>query len=694
MINLKNVKIIFDEVILTESSFEAKNGTLTGIKGESGAGKSSLLDIISLYKYDGSFDYDMDDIHLRELSESQINRIMRTEIAYLRQETVLLSSLNCLENVIHESEICGSRISEEEAKEILQSVHLEHKAKVYPEKLSGGEEQRLAIAMALAKRAKIIICDEITSMLDQKNTEQIMEVLKRLAHDEGKTVILASHETSVMEEMDVLYEIKDKQLHCIKDDSKPEKKKEKDTERKLTRKYIYDVVFSRIHKRKIRYLLITLLCALSISLLWFITALSDENNIKGKKDLEMLSQNEMYIYSFEEGWDSYRDNTYPLNDGVYEKIKNIDGIKAAYPFFGMQICPDYSGDSKSKMHFKVTSPSKTIEIDEAPEDIVQEKSYLSGWFSGEQIVFPYFEEQQLYSLCEQKTSQTKGAYINYFVADYLGILDLEDNSILEMDVYAPVGEYKLPGMMILGSNSESPVTINYVGYKPVYEKMSITVPIAGILPVEYIDSVFLGGCPFIYIPNDLFTETENQALPKYVKKDDEDDYHLRGLRIFYSGDYSKKDILNEIYQVDETLMTLGNAERVIAYRESISNSDAVYLGGVRLLLIICMFMVFAYGMQHKKDILSSRLYYQLRGIKGKEYRLQMIVEMMVSTMIFAIVSFVFSNIIKIYSFQILFVSLEGISYMSSFVFMCFFDLIISFLCALLIQLPVLLSKEK
>lgn len=391
MIYMKNVKIKFDEVILSESSFEAKNGSLTGIKGESGTGKSSLLDIISLYKYDGSFDYDIDDVHLRDLTESQRNKIKRKEIAYLRQETVVLSSLNCLENLIHESEISGCRISDQEAKALLQSVHLENKAKVYPEKLSGGEEQRLAIAMALAKKAKIIICDEITSMLDQKNTEHIMEILKRLAHDEGKTVIVASHETSVMEQVDVLYEIKEKRLNCIKDYSMPEKKNETFIERKLTKKYIYDVVFSRIHKRKIRYFLITLLCGLSISLSWFITALSNENNIKSKRDLEMLSQNEMYIYSFEDlsGWDSYMDNTYPLNEGVFEKIKSIDGIHEAYPFYGMMIFPA-EDDYEDKMHFKITSPSRTIEIDEAPEEIEFEKSYLSDWFSYSQIVFPYF----------------------------------------------------------------------------------------------------------------------------------------------------------------------------------------------------------------------------------------------------------------------------------------------------------------
>ena len=183
MLKLSNINIKFDQcVVIEDGTFQAYPGYLTGLIGESGTGKSTLLDILGLKNYYQQFDYDYHQLNLKELSKSELNALKREAFAYITQTPEFISTMNCMDNIKLECEIAHKDFSKEKISEILSVVGLSQRANAYPSQLSGGEKQRLAFAMALAKDTDVLFCDEITSHLDKDYTKIIVELLSKIAH--------------------------------------------------------------------------------------------------------------------------------------------------------------------------------------------------------------------------------------------------------------------------------------------------------------------------------------------------------------------------------------------------------------------------------------------------------------------------------------------------------------------------------
>jgi len=217
MLDLRKFEIIYSRRKILSGDVKFKDGLLTGIIGKSGSGKSSLLSILSLYNYDKTFDYFIGDTNLRNCDDNILQSLMKEKISYLRQDTIFLDTMTCIENLEVECQIAGVKKSKEELKDILINLDLKNSINKYPKNLSGGEKQRLAIALAIAKESSIIICDEITSSLDMTNTMKIMNILSHLAHKNGKLIIISSHEEEVITFCDDVYEISNNEIHLIKE---------------------------------------------------------------------------------------------------------------------------------------------------------------------------------------------------------------------------------------------------------------------------------------------------------------------------------------------------------------------------------------------------------------------------------------------------------------------------------------------
>ena len=193
---LKGVDAVFPE------------GTVTAVMGRSGAGKSTMLYLLAGLDVPtgGSILYNG-----RELKRSMLDGYRRTEVATIAQNYLLFPTRTALENVLYPLELAKVEITAatEEAKRHLESVgipeELHHRL---PSKLSGGEQQRVAIARALASHSNVIAADEPTGNLDEENADAVMTLLKKLAHEEGKTVIVVTHDRLLAEEADRCYRIK------------------------------------------------------------------------------------------------------------------------------------------------------------------------------------------------------------------------------------------------------------------------------------------------------------------------------------------------------------------------------------------------------------------------------------------------------------------------------------------------------
>ena len=194
--------------ILTGVDAVFRPGTVTTIMGRSGAGKSTTLYLLAgldsptagRILYGGT-----------PLQRSMLDSYRRTEAATIAQNYLLFPTRTVLENVLYPLLLSGMSKSEAiaEAKGCLGSVgiplELYHRL---PAKLSGGEQPRVAIARALASHAKVITADEPTGNLDEENAELVMKLLKKLAHEQGKTVIIVTHDSAVAEESDLVLRLK------------------------------------------------------------------------------------------------------------------------------------------------------------------------------------------------------------------------------------------------------------------------------------------------------------------------------------------------------------------------------------------------------------------------------------------------------------------------------------------------------
>lgn len=181
---------------------EIEKGDIFGIIGLSGAGKSTLVRCLNLLEVPTEGKVSVNGMDLMSLSNKQLS-IERRKIGMIFQHFNLLMQRNVLDNVTFPLEIAGikKREAREKARKYLDIVGLTEKADAYPAQLSGGQKQRVAIARVLASEPDILLCDEATSALDPQTTKSILELIKQINKDMGITVVVITHEMSVVQEI-------------------------------------------------------------------------------------------------------------------------------------------------------------------------------------------------------------------------------------------------------------------------------------------------------------------------------------------------------------------------------------------------------------------------------------------------------------------------------------------------------------
>ena len=185
---------------LNNINLSIEENDIYGIIGMSGAGKSTLVRCLNYLEKPTSGTVIIDGEKLGDLTEKQL-RDKRGSIAMIFQHFNLLMQKTVIENVMFPLKIKGVKKSDAKTKamEYLKIVGLEDKAKAFPSQLSGGQKQRVAIARALACDPKILLCDEATSALDPQTTESILSLLKEINENTGITIVIITHQMSVVE---------------------------------------------------------------------------------------------------------------------------------------------------------------------------------------------------------------------------------------------------------------------------------------------------------------------------------------------------------------------------------------------------------------------------------------------------------------------------------------------------------------
>lgn len=187
-----------EQKILKNINFKVHENEFISILGPSGSGKSTMMNIIGCLDVQTSGEYFLSGKDVSQLNEVELARIRNSEIGFIFQQFQLLPRLNALENV--ELPLIYSKIPfkkrREMAEEILEKIGLKDKMRNYPNQLSGGQQQRVAIGRAIVTQPTILLADEPTGALDQKTGLQVMELFKTL-HNEGRTIIMITHDEEI-----------------------------------------------------------------------------------------------------------------------------------------------------------------------------------------------------------------------------------------------------------------------------------------------------------------------------------------------------------------------------------------------------------------------------------------------------------------------------------------------------------------
>ena len=190
---------------LNNISFEIEEGEFCVIVGPSGAGKTTLLNILGGMDTPTSGTVLLDGNKINNYNEKQLTNYRRLDVGFVFQFYNLIQNLTALENVELAAEICKNSLP---AAEVIEQVGLSHRTDNFPSQLSGGEQQRVSIARALAKNPKILLCDEPTGALDYETGKSVLALLHDTCKNTGKTVLLITHNQAITQMADRVIHVK------------------------------------------------------------------------------------------------------------------------------------------------------------------------------------------------------------------------------------------------------------------------------------------------------------------------------------------------------------------------------------------------------------------------------------------------------------------------------------------------------
>jgi len=201
-------------IILNQVSLEIAEGEFFALLGKSGSGKSTLLNLISMIDVPDKGQIYVDETEITALPEHGQTLYRRDNIGIIFQFFNLIPTLTVIENITLPRELGGldRSLAEKAAYQLLERVGLANRADTFPDKLSGGEQQRIAIARALAHEPALVLADEPTGNLDEDTGQQVLQLLLELTRDAGKTLIMATHSPEIVPYADRVARIQDGKL--------------------------------------------------------------------------------------------------------------------------------------------------------------------------------------------------------------------------------------------------------------------------------------------------------------------------------------------------------------------------------------------------------------------------------------------------------------------------------------------------
>lgn len=465
MIRLDHINISFgDKSVIENAALTLPKGQVVAITGPSGSGKTTLLYIIGLIASQTGHSYVFDGTQIDSENDREKAFYRRYRIGYVFQQNSLIDSMNVRENLLTSLSMVEKIQDKSRSRvdELLETIGLRDKADMYPRQLSGGERQRAAIACALIKNPDLIIADEPTSALDKQNADMVFDLLWKIAHEQHKMVVIATHDPDIYHRADVLYQITDRRVVLsgdLNNDLEMEKSESKEHKTNYSFGFYAHYINAKSRKNRLRNCLIVLFCALAVS---FVSLCSDfGQNFVANQDYLMnrISDREIFVVNATNTngekqrtkamfnpWDA------PFDADAYRQIGKLTWIRNVVPYYEVW-GQDINGKSISY------------------------------------YVVPYYGDQlmdQKSIILDETVSEEDGVYVSYLVAQELGLDDL-DKTKLTLSLKVPT---KLKNIEQGGISISLAVT----------QSDTINVSVRGILAGTFENSYSESGNMVIYVP--------------------------------------------------------------------------------------------------------------------------------------------------------------------------------------------------
>lgn len=446
MIELKNINIKYkDRTVILNSNLCIQSGKLCLLQGESGSGKSSILEVLALNNKRQEIDYYFNQKEIWNLKESELDDLKLHEISYVSQNCELLGNASVKEQL--EFSCVINNTSTKNIPKLLKQLHLTKQKNKKIKKLSGGEKQRVAIASAILKDASLYIFDEPTSMQDEKNKKNVVAQIENLVSN-GKMVIVATHESEYFKnyagyqisknriEKTNCAEIEQKVNH--KNKIKNAKNRSKSISKWLSRYFLFD--YSVLN---CSFIITSAFC---ISLVIALLSVGFNNVQKQETNFAELYQSELLVVNSlkksEDRW-SPQDESYnfALAEDDIERISDINGVETVEPYLYFATFPmGYMGSNPERLEIIPKNDFKVQLIENGM--VINECDLFSLYINQEYPIFPYYQHQHFEERCSQKIdipTGTHGVYISSRLAKHLGIEKLNGQSI-HMKIGVPIAE--------------------------------------------------------------------------------------------------------------------------------------------------------------------------------------------------------------------------------------------------------------
>ena len=501
IVKLKDIQFHSD-IIVKKAKLELLSGNLTALIGESGSGKSTIIDsIIFENEFLESFMY-QDKDYAKATKEEQQAFIFE-HMGIVHQQPEFLKDLTIKLHIEMIKELYGIK-EDEEIQNWISSLELKALLEKYPDQLSGGEQIRCAILLAMIHKPDILILDEPTSSLDEYHRDQVIQALKEYA-DQGNIVLYSTHDSHLIEKSDVVYEIRNQELHQIKDNSKKESKINETQH--VTKKHLEGINYYFRKMKKHQKLYHRIMAMLTIFCIGF-SALSFEfNNIAYSVQTQQMNDvasNELLVYKGvdRQGFVEYDfgGSNDLISDDELSKIKQLSHVT--------DVEWRYDIDLSTQMLFPVTDKRFSSYDYKAEPFILLEdgKELKKVDYTGSLSVVTlcsYLNNKDYDSDIEMKF-QDDGVYLSKDFAQRFGIniKDLKDKklsfslAVAVNDAYGKTWTY---------SKEEDTIYLHY----PNIKMIKVTLPIAGVLKNSNM-GVTNNSQDVIYMNRDIIEKYINQ----------------------------------------------------------------------------------------------------------------------------------------------------------------------------------------